>query len=649
MGQKGVGEMALSRSQSVARAAALVGVSAVFTATLGVSAAWAAGPQPSTLTVSPTTVAAGSAANTLTFTYTSGNNVDSGTLRIPINNGFSVPVAANVSATPVSSCTNGTPTVSGVAIVVPFSCAPNGTFTVADTGETAPNHVKTVVVNAITTGAPITSEPVITVVAGPAAKLKIQGLPAMVDSDLATSAMVVAEDAHNNVATGYAGTVKLNSSDPRATMPAAYTFTPADMGTHMFTGILLDTAGRQQLFAGDPNLPNVAMGATTVAAPQSIVVSPASPSIVRGQTEPFSAAVSFPDGTNVNPDTFVGWNSSSPSTTIAKSGVATGVLAGSSTISATLSGVVGSTSLTITPSPSTTALGSSANPSVSGQNVTFTATVAPQGAQGTATGTVTFSDGTTTLATQPLAGGTASFSTAGLSVGDHTITAAYSGDANNQASSNSLIQTVSAEGTTTSVVSSAPGGSTYGQPVTFTATVAPNAPGNSPAVGTVVFTAGNSTLLGFAPVAADGTASVTVSTLPVGTTTINAYYSPATASSTASAASVVQTVNQAAPTVSVTADNTSVSTGQTVTFTVTVTGPGSAGPTGSVDLQATGTNSGTTTDFGSAPLVNGQATYTESFATADTYSVVAFYSGDTNYLSADNSAAPLTVTVNPGS
>jgi hypothetical protein len=229
--------MALSRSQSAGRMAAVLGGSAVLTATLGVSTAWATGPQPSTLAVSPTTVTAGSTANTLTFTYTSGNNVDSGTLRIPINNGFSAPIAANVSTALGSGCTNATPSVSGVAIVVQFSCAQNGTFTVTDTTETAPNTAKTVVINATTTGAPITTEPVINVVAGPATKLVIRNLAPSVDSDVATTATVIAEDAHNNVATGYTGTVRLNSSDPRATMPAAYTYTSADMGTHIFSGI----------------------------------------------------------------------------------------------------------------------------------------------------------------------------------------------------------------------------------------------------------------------------------------------------------------------------------------------------------------------------------------------------------------------------
>ena len=73
---------------------------------------------------------------------------------------------------------------------------------------------------------------------------------------------------------------------------------------------------------------------------------------------------------------------------------------------------------------------SSANPSVFGQSVTFTATVTANApGSGTPTGTVTFMDGSTTLGTGTLNGsGVATFSTSGLSVGSHSITAVYGGD-----------------------------------------------------------------------------------------------------------------------------------------------------------------------------------------------------------------------------
>ena len=62
---------------------------------------------------------------------------------------------------------------------------------------------------------------------------------------------------------------------------------------------------------------------------------------------------------------------------------------------------------TVNKSPSTTALTSSANPAVFGQPVIFTATVT--GTNGTPTGTVTFKDGTNSLATNSLVSGVATY------------------------------------------------------------------------------------------------------------------------------------------------------------------------------------------------------------------------------------------------
>jgi hypothetical protein len=93
----------------------------------------------------------------------------------------------------------------------------------------------------------------------------------------------------------------------------------------------------------------------------------------------------------------------------------------------------------------TTALASSANPAVSGQSVTFTATVAPANSRSsnTPTGTVTFSDGGTTLGSGTLdATGKAVFTTSALSSGVHSILASYSGDLHFAASINSLTENV---------------------------------------------------------------------------------------------------------------------------------------------------------------------------------------------------------------
>ncbi len=88
---------------------------------------------------------------------------------------------------------------------------------------------------------------------------------------------------------------------------------------------------------------------------------------------------------------------------------------------------------------SMTSLASSPNPSSGGQPVKFTAKVT--GA--TPTGTVTFFDNGTQIGTATLTGGTATFTTSSLTTGSHSITARYSGDPNNNASTSAaLVQTV---------------------------------------------------------------------------------------------------------------------------------------------------------------------------------------------------------------
>ncbi len=73
----------------------------------------------------------------------------------------------------------------------------------------------------------------------------------------------------------------------------------------------------------------------------------------------------------------------------------------------------------------------SPNPSTYGDNVTFTATVNPNGVLANPSGTVTFTDGSLTLGSASLTGSapfTATFTTSLLSAGSHSITATFGGD-----------------------------------------------------------------------------------------------------------------------------------------------------------------------------------------------------------------------------
>lgn len=179
-------------------------------------------------------------------------------------------------------------------------------------------------------------------------------------------------------------------------------------------------------------------------------------------------------------------------------------------------GATGSTSPAViqmvNPVSTTTVLTSSPNPSIYRQNVTLTATVSPS----TATGTVTFYHGNTSLGTGTLKSGVATLVLATLSLGSHSLTAAYGGDANDAASSSTpVIQVV--QNTTATILTSSPNPSVSGEKVTFTATVTP-----STATGTVTFYHG-STVLGTGTLSG-GVATYKTTTLPVGTHALTATY-----------------------------------------------------------------------------------------------------------------------------
>jgi hypothetical protein len=87
-------------------------------------------------------------------------------------------------------------------------------------------------------------------------------------------------------------------------------------------------------------------------APQLIVVTPVNPSVNVGQTQQFSATAYFSDGTTQDITASAHWSSSSASVSTINSGQGGGGLAkgrrsGTATITATLSGVSGSTTLTV--------------------------------------------------------------------------------------------------------------------------------------------------------------------------------------------------------------------------------------------------------------------------------------------------------------
>jgi len=235
---------------------------------------------------------------------------------------------------------------------------------------------------------------------------------------------------------------------------------------------------------------------------------------------------------------------------------------------------------TIGKAVSSIAVGSSNNPSIIGTAVTFTAAVTSP-VTGTLTGTVTFQDGATALGMGTLSGGTATFTTSGLTAGTHSITAVYSGDANFAGgTSPALMQTVNKVGDSTSVASSN-NPSIFGSAVTFTATVKP-ATGSGTPTGTVTFNDG-ATVLG-AGTLSGATATFTTSGLTGGTHSITAIYGGDANFANSTSPGLTQTVADFSLSASPTA--AAATAGSTSTYAITITPQGGFSQT--ISFQCSG-------------------------------------------------------------
>ncbi len=261
--------------------------------------------------------------------------------------------------------------------------------------------------------------------------------------------------------------------------------------------------------------------------------------------------------------------------------------------------------------PSTTSISSSPNPSSFYQNVTFTAMVSPS----TATGTITFYDGSTVLGTSALNAGTASFSTAALSAGARSITAAYGGDGFDAPSTSPILtQTVNLASTSVMLTSS-PDPSIFRHPVTLTASVA--SPG--PTTGTVTFHDG-STPLGTAKVSG-GVATLIATSIPLGANSLTAAYGGDANNLSSTSAQHNQMVRDPTSIALSSSPNPS-KVGQTVVLTAAVT---PLGATGQVIFYVG------STAVGKATLSGGTAKLPVSALKAGEHELSANYVGTLSY------------------
>jgi autotransporter-associated beta strand protein len=285
---------------------------------------------------------------------------------------------------------------------------------------------------------------------------------------------------------------------------------------------------------------------------------------------------------------------------------------------------------------STTTVSSSSSSVSHGQTVNLTATVASADSTitTTPTGMVQFFNGMTSLGTATLSSGTGTLSNVTLPVGTASVTAMYQGDNTFDDSTSSPITITVTTAAPTISVSGSPAPSVFGQSVTLTATL--SGTGGSP-TGTVTFLSGGITL-GTATLSS-GSASVSTTTLPVGSDTILAQYSGDTNFS-AGSSSATQTVNQASTTTTLTATPTTASAGQPVTLAATVAAisPGAGTPTGTITFMSGSTALGT-----ASVGANGYATLTTVTLPAGSNSIIAQYSGDSNFRTSSSSSAAVLV------
>ena len=267
--------------------------------------------------------------------------------------------------------------------------------------------------------------------------------------------------------------------------------------------------------------------------------------------------------------------------------------------------------------------------SVSGQSVTFAVAVSVAApGTGVPTGQVTFKAGSTTLGTRTLNGsGKATLAIAAASVAGKTVTATYAGGTNFAGSSASLTRTAAHTATTTVVVASADP-SVVGQSVTFTATV--SATSGKP-TGSVTFKDG-STTLGTRTLNASGKATFIASSLALGSHTITVSYA-GTSTFSASSRSLTQIVCTAPTSTVVVASADPAVSGQTVTFTATVSAAvaGVGAPAGSVTFK-----DGSTT-LGTGTLSGGKAVFTTSALTPGSHTITASYAATSKFAASSNS------------
>jgi len=305
---------------------------------------------------------------------------------------------------------------------------------------------------------------------------------------------------------------------------------------------------------------------------------------------------------------------------------------------------------TIRKADSLASVGQSSATTAVGQPVTFTIHVSSfeiaDDRAAKPSGFVDLREGNTIYGTKTIdADGNATITTSALSAGSHDLKAYYAGDghyeASNAGSSESVAIThVVNVGATTNSLAASDTSITYGDSVTFTDTVAPVAPASGSPSGSVLFLDGG-TSFGTQPLneANPDTAALSTSSLGVGSHTISTTYAGDDSFTGSQSNSVTVNVARAATSTVLGSSTNPSAFGQGVTFTASVSGPGTTTPTGTVQFR-----DGSTAIGAPQSVIAGVASLTIGSLAGGSHSISAVYSGNANLLGSTSNTVAQVVT-----
>ena len=288
----------------------------------------------------------------------------------------------------------------------------------------------------------------------------------------------------------------------------------------------------------------------------------------------------------------------------------------------------------------TLALNPATGPIYAGQIMELIATLSPYAEAGYAStngATITFYNGSTVLGTGTLSNGVATFTTAPLIASTvYTFSASYAGNSDFAAATSAVETAAGAPIATSLALTASPSAPTPGGGVTLTATLSPYAQGSLSTNGELVSFYNGSTFIGVGGVSI-GVATLTLPSLSVGVQAFTASYAGDNYFGNSTA--TIQVDVRQTTSLSLGANPTSVTHGQPVILTATLSGAyGTATNGEAIVFSSNGTV------IGSGTISAGVATVSTSTLSAGADSITAAYAGDADDSPSTSNAVTVNVT-----